>query len=206
MKILIISQGRSGSTNLLNYLSNSIPNHLSYNEPFNVDPIKVKNTIPLDLKAPNLIVKTLVSYVPSNCYTFFDTEQTIQKIINYYLNSLIPNFNKIVLLTRMNEIENVKSYYNSLETNKWHSPYHMPSSFSFSKDQRINSILSNIRNNNSILYRLSEIIKVPITYYEDIFTGDKNKIQNFLKQSQIEISNFEKFYSYLDPKNRYRQN
>ena len=46
---------------------------------------------------------------------------------------------------------------------------------------------------------------IPFTYYEDIYSGDKSKVDLFIKDNSLPIDN-KILHKWLDPKWRYRQN
>ena len=202
MKILIISSARSGSTSLFKAFQNTLPNHIGFCEPFNnaSDP---PPTNPYHLNYKNLIVKFLSNQVPINCYGFFNKGAVYKESINFFIKNIIPNFEKVVLLTRLDDYKSIESFNFSAKHQKWHDPY-KPQTKILPED--IPVLLDHLMHSKSIIYGLSNILNIPITYYEDLFTGNKDNIYKFLTKNQIEVSNFEKFYSYLDPKKRYRQN
>ena len=212
MKTLIISPPRSGSTSLFLGLHKSIKGCKGFCEPFN--PINepfgdLKSEYSLDYN--NLLVKLLpwdLLYSHPLPLRFIDLVFTknfvsFDILLPYILEGLVKyssNFDKVILLRRKNEIESAKSTTHA-SSNGYHIPYSYDSTkYDYSKD------LNFVVNNNNIIKNLSSILNIPITYYEDLFIGNKNNIKNFIDINQLPISNFENFYSYLDPKNRYRQN
>jgi hypothetical protein len=202
MKILIISSARSGSTSLFKAFQNTLPNHICFCEPFNEfsDP---PPTNPYHLNYKNLVVKFLSNQVPVNCYGFFNNLNIYKESINFFIKNTIPNFEKVVLLTRLDDYKSIESFSFASKSENWHDPYKPQTKIPL---EDIPVLLDHLMHSKSIIYGLSNILNIPITYYEDLFTGNRDKVKNFLTQSQLEIPNFEKFYSYLDPKNRYRQN
>jgi hypothetical protein len=212
MKILIISSPRSGSTSLFNGLYKSLYNFKGFCEPFNPNSESLGNlNKEYSLTYPNLLVKILpwdllysqplpiyfLNLFFSKNYVSFDA------LLPYILENLIKyssNFDKIILLRRKNEIESSKSTIYS-NNNEYHNLYFYDNiKYDYSED------LNFVVNNNLIIKNLSNELNISITYYEDLFTGNKDNIKNFISANQLPISSFENFYSYLDPKNRYRKN
>ena len=212
MKILIISPPRSGSTSLFNGLYKTLNNFKGFCEPFNLGSESLGNSNKeYSLDYPNLLVKILTwDLLFSRPFPLYFMDLLFSKnfvsfdsLMPYILENLkqyLSNFNKIILLKRKNEIESAKSMAYSIR-NEYHLPYSYDGTkYDYSED------LNFIVNHNNIIKTLSNKLNIPITYYEDLFTGNKDNIKNFIHINQLPISNFENFYSYLDPKNRYRQN
>jgi hypothetical protein len=213
MKILIIGNFRSGSTTLFNAFYKSMDGHKGFSEPFNFIEDKFgdpKSTYSLNY--PNLIVKILfwdLLYSKPLPFTFIN-----KTLVNNFLtfNDLIPyiiddlsqyslNFDRTIIIKRQNEIESAKSLSASSKNRQFHSPY------TYDNTQHDYSIsLNSIVTGNNILQGLSTNLNIPLTYYEDIYSGNIIKIEEFLEKKQIKVDNFNLFCEILNPKYRYRQN
>jgi len=212
MKILIISSPRSGSSSLLNAIYKSIDKCKGFAEPFNKvreegfgDPISEYS-----LDYSKLVVKILSwdllpfenfdekNLIFQNSILHADDINFITPILNYS-----KNFNKIILLSRKSQMQAAKSLLSSILNNSFHTKYNYSSSLDPKLMERSLQI---IKNNNSIIEVLGKYLKLPINYYENIYNKDKDSLKNFLISNNIKIDNFNTFKSYLDLKNRYRQN
>ena len=213
MKILIISTPRSGSTALFNGIFKSLNNYKGFCEPSNLQSESLGNPIKdYSLNYPNLIVKILtwdVFYsrpLPLNTIDllFANNFVSLDNVMPSILEDLVnysSDFNKVILLRRKNEIESAKSSRHASLESKYHNPYFYNNT-KYDYSENLNFIV----NHNKIIHNLSNILKIPITYYEDLFQGSKSNINNFLTQNNIQLDNINTFYEYLNPKNRYRQN
>jgi hypothetical protein len=213
MKILILATPRSGSTTLFNALYKTLNNYKGFCEPFNNESKSLGDpNNEYSLNHNNLLVKILfwdiMHIIPlSNILLLSIISQgflSFNKLFPYIVNNLISyssNFDKIILLKRENEIESAKSMAYATSQRSFHSPYtYNNNKFNYSK------WLNFIVNSNNIMQHLSQNLKIPLTYYEDLFQNDTLKIQSFLNQNQIEINDFQLFCNMLNSKNRYRQN
>lgn len=195
MKILIIAHHRSGSTVLMRSLFHGIKNSIEICEPFkNKNPNTISNHIAfLNNSTNNVIEKHLITQ-PTKNYN--------DNIL--FFKEYMLNFNKVIILLRNNQIETAKSQYylvkHMAEGVSVHSPYTIKENLDLSQD------LTSVKNYHKSLYNLSSITKIPITFYEDLYSGNKEYINYFLKTQDIQINNFNLFCEYLNPKNRYRQN
>ena len=190
MKILIISSGRAGSNSLSKGLQLSLNNHKLITEPFNEYYFKED----YNLTNSNLIVKTLSFHGPLNLFRYVDINLIQKQTINFLLN-YCTNFSKLILLGRIHHSNSAKSWqklFTSQYPNK--NPLH---------NLPYTDFLSHVSYSESILETISNIKGVPITYYEDIFSGNKNIIDIFLNNHQIQLDN-NSLYDFLDPKNKYK--
>ena len=213
MKILILGNPRSGSTSLFQGLHKSLEGYKSFCEPLNPKEEKfgdLKSEYSLEYN--KLIVKILpwdliIKSFSSQDFIFNLFEKnyiSLNELFPSIINSLIEyskNFQKIILLDRKDKIEQSQSLKYASITQNYHNFY------KFNNEDLDFLTQTNLLNNHSkVLNILSNTLNIPITYYEDLFQGNKNSINNFLTQNNIQVDNFENFYSYLNPKNRYRQN
>jgi hypothetical protein len=219
MKIIIIGLGRSGTTSFQKGLKASINNSSSLFEVFNnqsphyIGTQSLKNHIKKLYSFPHektLIEKNLIQdplAIIGNTPSFADfTIEEFNKyvdishiILNFYLEYSL-NFDKIILMSRKNLKEATESWVNSAATSNFFQPYKPLPQLDTSKFSPLIDIYS------SILETLSFKLNIPITYYEDLYTGNKKDIQVLLNKNDLQIDNFELLYEYLHPKNRLRQN
>ena len=203
MKLLILSSGRAGSTSLQKGLCNSIENTKPHFEPFNLkrpdainsnDKLK-KHIININnLSKKSIYIEKNLIHQPNDIYP--------NSIIDFYLNYILY-FDKVILLVRKDVNEIANSYSNANLNNNWHYFYKPVKNIPSDIKKRY---LYDAKNFNNLLYTLSDITKIPIIYYENLFSGNKNYIKNFLKLFDIRVDDFDKFYTYLNPKNRYKRN
>jgi hypothetical protein len=105
----IIAEGRSGSQNLLNWLSTALPNFESIHEPFN--PNETRYT-------QDISGNDLSWIVPNRNYIIKELWHTDRNFV-----PLIEKSDKIICLYRENWFEQVSSLLYAFKTNKWHSKY-----------------------------------------------------------------------------------
>ncbi len=159
MKILIISLPRTGSTSLMNNLSKEYGLKPIF-EPF------TKFDNPTYNGEDNVVVKTIICHHPNNI-------------------ELIKQFDKIILLSRKNlkellESHSYQTYFSKINGYNSNNPYvytSPPDDVIKLCDLDINKWILDIQ-------LLSDLTKIPITYYEDIFDiNSKNRlrIKNDLK-------------------------
>lgn len=209
MKILILANLRSGSTTLFNALYKSMKGYKGFCEPWNPSETKFgdsKSTYSLEY--PNLIVKILPWDLYFN-YSFKIIDDSFQSNIisvNYVksciinsLNDYVINFDKVILLNRKNKLEQAQSNSFAARNNLFHNNYE------YDDFQDLSRSFNLIKNHDDILDYLSNSWKIPLIYYEDLFLGNTNNIDNFVKNYDLPVKDFKILYEYLNPKNRYRQ-
>jgi hypothetical protein len=187
MKILIIAHARSGSSNLLRALVNVLDSK-KYGEPFakrrgeQAIADSYKN-IDLENKC---VVKTFMEHIPTDEASF-----------NFYIK--YPNkFDVVILLIRKNKTETAVSLLNGRKTNKWSSPY-TNTITNVSK-----RILTKLIFKSTEIEDVSNELGIPITYYENLYSGD---IDIFTKEmKKIGLDKYtDELFPYFNPKNRLRQ-
>tara|TARA_R110000782_G_scaffold129996_3_gene221652 strand:- start:54 stop:749 length:696 start_codon:yes stop_codon:yes gene_type:complete len=230
MKILIISSGRAGSSALSIGLSNSINLCNLFFEPFvppNIDG-RDRGLSQSDLSSPtnflkhhyflknsnfSLVEKHIIwdpciwDYI-SFSQIFYKVEylhkirqnMTIEACVNFYLE-YSKLFDVVILLGRKNIDDLVNSWGQANSTGNFFLPYKNNLNLNIKPKKEMPNILLL----EEMLNKLSNKLNLPITYYEDLFSGNKEFIKNFLKINNIPIDDFSLFCEYLDPKNRYKQ-
>ncbi len=156
MKILIISLPRTGSTSLLYRMADEYkvrpifePFHDGTNAYYNGETVWV-----YDKNENNIIVKTIIHHHPNNL-------------------ELVKEFNMIILLSRRNlkECAESNAYYFKHIQNGQNNGFRSDSPYFYeniSKRELDISIDFTIKWDNE-LKKLSELLNIPVTYYEDIF-------------------------------------
>lgn len=216
MKILILGLGRSGTTSLLNGLNASINNSLRLFEVFNpfspdyADQNYINHKNFLKNQTTPLIEKNLISdltkhishtevFASLSFYQLIHSMPLFQFITNFYIK-YFKSFDKIILMSRRNLKESTISWVNCSHYKNFFEPYKPNPSLDI-KDK-----LLEFEFYQKVLEDISLKLNIPITYYEDIYTGNKQDLQTFLKKTNIQVDNFEILFEHLHPKNRLRQN
>lgn len=187
MRIAIISHYRSGSTSFCRWLSSELNLPLII-EPYNIDVYWNKNrvnNIESALHLENVVVKYL--------YNQFENEQQLFNVLN--------SFDKILLLTRENEIDSAISAVYAEETKKYHNTYFIDTNWINKHNGNIELEIENIKVLKNKINNISNGLHIT---YENIFvqTTDIIKIKEY-----IGIELFKNEYNYLlDNKRRYRNN
>ena len=206
MKVLIITSGRSGSTSLALGLSNSINGCDLFFEPFASFNHNNNELIRNDLGTPTSIKKhvfylrnsdynVIEKHIIDDPYYWGDNKEVSRKdcCVDFYLN-YSKCFDKIILLDRRKLEDWVDSWVNAREKNEF---------FKYEekkiKDVDYKEELKQYGELKEMLYIISDKLKIPVYYYEDIFSGDKNYIKEFLDKLEIKIDSFEKLYDKLKP-------
>lgn len=191
MRILIIGTARSGTTTL----TSAIGSVLSLNqimEPFNPgSSYNLYNPI-----QKNIILKTLIQH-----------HETFDDLVE-----LSKTFDKTILLSRRDKIASWESYCNGVDRREkvkvrngyyngfhlWHQSYvHNPDSL----DEKSKDIVIGIMDS---IISLSEYMGLPIIWYEDLYSTDKNLAQQTFNSLGLNIK-YEDVYIYMNPTKKYRK-
>ena len=189
--ILIVGPHRSGSTNLMNSLSKILG--LYYiEEPWNYYlHSKGKYDYPFFLKDYG-VVKSLIEQKAA--------EWMKPDIVDFYLHC-IELFDYVIILNRKDRIALAESYARQMqfgEVGSWHVNYKIEDTSVLNLElDKINTWCDNIN-------ELSNKSNIPVTWYEDLYSGDDHKIKGILIKWGFDID-FDLFKSSVDPKNKYRQ-
>jgi hypothetical protein len=143
MKILIISLPRTGSTSLLYKIAKE-RNLKPFFEPFDGTNRVIYNN------EDNSVVKTIICHYKNNL-------------------ELIGKFDEVILLNRRNLKELIESHSYQTYFSKTGYNSNNPYVYKQPPQEIINLCTSDILNWNEEIKYLSEITKIPIIYYEDIF-------------------------------------
>lgn len=161
MKILILSNSRCGSTNLMKSISSA------YNIPYVFEPFIIGGQY--DLSKP-LVLKSLIN----------------QNSLEFY-REFIPMFDKVIFLTRRNTIEMVESLVDMKKRFKdvgydvnagVHS---VPYSFDYDGDITEDEMYFKVVNRKNELIKLANEFNHHIDYYEDVFIENKSLVDTDIK-------------------------
>jgi len=195
-KILIITIGRTGSTNLSKGLAANL-NLKLFDEPFNPSLNKYSHDFNLKkLKTKkSLIVKHIWFHTPVE----YNYKNFLQEFITY--------FDKIFMLVR----SNIKEHYESLVNLKYRTntkvnvfeKYNyndIPSKFK--EDYKNILTIEKLSSYVEYLHNFSIDNNIPILYYEKLYSEDIHSNVDYIRKFIPEIS--ENINTYLNPVNRQR--
>ena len=188
--ILIVGTHRSGTTNLLNSLA-QIFDTSKIEEPWNYYLFSHH-----ECKYPQIlqqygIVKSLVEQVPY----YWKKEYTV----DFYLD-LIDHYSKVVLLGRKNRIAIAESYARQMQfgDHDWHKEYSIEDTSILKLDMEF------INETCDTLIEISEKSGIPITWYEDLYSGEVNKLKKVVNNWNFNVD-IPILLEYTNPHNRYRK-
>ena len=165
MKVLIISLPRCGSTSLMKKLS--IENNLeSFMEPFSMEKIHPSYDYWDDKN--NVVVKTLIG------------QPQLKDLVSFYLE-FSKKFDDVILLSRHDLVAVSESFaylkWNLDKGVSFDDKYH------WEETPNLNETYKLITKLNDDLIKLSNNLKIPITYYEDIY--DINSKDRLRKNKRV---------------------
>ena len=213
MKLLILSLPRTGSSKLLEAITTQAandPNDLDLGvfEPQNPrywghlkkDQIKNHQEQHLNILSDSkeIYVKCIVDHISLLC-------NALNINIWNYLDFYFKLFDEVILLNRRDINKLVESFSNCLYTQNWHSSYeYSPKDISL---EQLESNKNHILKYNNLLNQITtKFPQYPINYYEDLFSGNKKYLKEFLFKYNIKFNNYDIFFEKVDPKNKYRKN
>ena len=100
-------------------------------------------------------------------------------------------------MSRKNRKAIAESWGLAEKTNNWNYSYYLEENHNLEID------LTPIDYYCNKLEELSEKLQIPITWYEDLYSGDLNLIQKSIDKWDLNIT-AEQLFQYVDPKLRYR--
>jgi hypothetical protein len=158
MSILIISLPRTGSTELGKRLSNK--HKLKYEfEPFNPS----ANLLPIT-NFNRIVLKTIIFHLPNH----INEENRIKWLIE-----LSSKFEDVILLTRRNLVECAESWSYLLWKEKEKS-FKSTQPYLWEKTPNYEEEFKNIVKWDEELKTISDVLNIPITYYEEIYDPKEN--------------------------------
>jgi len=188
MKILILASARSGSTILIRALS-KILRLYPYGEPFNYGLPNRPDTYPFPLQSRS-IVKTLVHQRPQK----YDGKEDFYQVYK-------REFDKVILLTR----KDLQQTYESLSYNVHNHPNgDWPFRYWYKKVPFKQELYDSVGLQYKQILQYSKKWDIPVTYYENLYSGNKEIIYECIKTWNLKID-YDRLYHFIDPKNRYRK-
>ena len=200
MKILIIATQRSGGTALTNGIG--LENYYRIHEPFVMvsDSDKLIEYPIKELeKYNNTVVRTLSQQKPPS----------IKYNITNFHQILAKDFDKVICLDRLNTKEHEKSHINllwkmqnkQLVTNTWQID-EIPQQFidEYYRDNQHHIL----REQKEQLKLSSDVLKVPITWYEDLYSDNRTLSFATISKLGLDLDSFS-LNETLHPAKKYRQ-
>ena len=200
MKILIIATQRSGGTALTNGIG--LENYYRIHEPFVMvsDSDKlIEYPIKKLEKYNNTVVRTLSQQKPPS----------IKYNITNFHQILAKDFDKVICLDRLNTKEHEKSHINllwkmqnkQLVTNTWQID-EIPQQFidEYYRDNQHHIL----REQKEQLKLSSDVLKVPITWYEDLYSDNRTLSFATISKLGLDLDSFS-LNETLHPAKKYRQ-
>ncbi len=178
MKRLLLSQGRTGSLNLVRYVKESNKKLKVYREPFNTTAIKDTNIfIPL-----SQIIKDTNNFVENKIGKGSLPEELQNLSTDDLMYYLLSNFDIIGILSRRDLNLQTQSVLNAKLSNTWNSQY-------LYKDVDVNlfpEFKDQLKNEKTQLEYISNNYNIPIFYYEDLYiNSQKENLKLFCDYFQI---------------------
>lgn len=187
-RILIVSVCRSGSSNLQRSLS-KIFKLESIQEPWNYNLHKRgKYPYPDSITNPS-IVKTIVEHIP--------IEMENGKLLDFHLD-LLSYYDNIILLSRKDRLSVAESYTYANKISTWHKQY------SIDDVSELNIDIDQVNEWCDALDTLSKESGIGITWYENLYSGDKATVKESIDKWNFEVD-FNLLFEKLNPKDRYRK-
>lgn len=191
MKVLIIGTHRSGTSNLMIALS-EVFNLKHIPEPWNLKLNESLERNSENFTYPDIlnrygIVKSLVDHYPPSFDSCFDFYKDCKK-----------HFDHILLLGRENRIQLAESKAYASTYNKWYSTY------SIEKDNILELDMDSVNRECDNLIKLASVLNIPITWYEDLYSGDMDIINHVVNKWSLDIET-NVISRYLNPKDKLRK-
>ena len=190
MKILIIAIARSGSTTLATMFGR-ILNYTTYHEPFNFTHPKTASKVFPNTLPTNCVVKTISDQKPKDVIDSLD-----------FYTKYVNEYDKVVLLSRKDKqlvYESILYRVTYFFKGNWHTPY------VYQELPENKQIRDYVETQSNLIESLSDILDIPITWYEDLYSGNQQIVEREIKNWNIDSINYENTLEYLNPKNKYRK-
>jgi hypothetical protein len=201
MKIQILGPPRSGTTCLYEALRDNINYSMGIFEPINPTwryKVPISNYLEPEIKIHLDIVNNhQTNLIEKNVILDINSKDELNLCLNFYKNYL-KSFDKVVLLYRKNIDDQALSTKVSMLTKNWHSPY---------KDIEVDykELLPMLKFKNELIINLSKELKIPIFFYEDLYSNNIDYLNKFLNYHNIELTNPGAFYAKMNTKNKLKQ-
>ena len=190
MKILIIAISRSGSTALARMFGH-ILGYTTYYEPFN-------------FSHPSAASQIFPNTLPSNCVVKSISDQKPKDVIDIldFYTKYVNEYDKVILLSRKDKqlvyesiLHRVTYFFNG----NWHTPY------VYEELPENKKVRDYVENQSNLIESLADILDIPITWYEDLYSGNQQIVEREIKNWNIDSINYENTDKYLNPKYKYRK-
>ena len=190
MKILIIAISRSGSTALARMFGH-ILGYTTYYEPFNFG-------------HPSAASQIFPNTLPSNCVVKSISDQKPKDVIDIldFYTKYVNEYDRVILLSRKDKqlvyesiLHRVTYFFNG----NWHTPY------VYQELPENKEVREYVKNQSNLIESLSDILNIPITWYEDLYSGNQQIVEREIKNWNIDSINHENTDEYLNPKYKYRK-
>lgn len=192
MKILIIGTPRSGTSSLVVGIGESLKYKI-ISEPFNYTSKDISYNLVKDGKfviPENCALKNIIRQQPK--------EMSEINFIDFY-DLFVPLFDKVIVITRIRQDLLIESYLQALETGVWHDKWVKTHEFDDYEEEH-----QRMETNLKMLHIVAKRYNLPITYYEELYSGDKEKINKILKQWDIPGLHYNNMFEYINPEKKYR--
>ena len=196
MKILIEAIPRSGSTALLKAIG-KIYNCRAITEPWlkATHHERQSEDFLKERKIKNVAIKLMSSQVPS--------DGTYEDRLDIHTR-FAKQFDLVICLGRKNKKEQVESFVHAVKNNKnpneWHGKYifnnNLPDNIYHQYGRQYDSHMSDLK-------LLANNLDSEIIWYEDLFSGDKDRVNQCLKNLPDNIS-YDSLKKYINPVLKYR--
>ena len=201
MKILILSVGRCGSSKLSSGLT-TLLGYTGSNEPFNPTLGTQHKFVPYtypDEVPSNSVMKCIYGY--DHLPSLGDWQPGFNILYNNkFFLKFAKRFDKVILQSRRNVTELAESVQNSELTGNFGTEY----TYGNQTLHKRHMVFSHRMTMNFGLF--ARKIGKPITYYEDLYSKDRNVSEQAVKIFDIPQLNFDALYdNYLDPKFKLRR-
>lgn len=200
MKILILGVPRSGTTSMFKSFQNEFKDWTSISEPW----VIINDTNKVDIDShENLLIKTQIYQQPNLSIRIKE-----EGIRNYqwidafdFYKSIIPKFDKVILLNRKNSEDAAISYSYSFGTHIWQQSY-KPVIHQL-QDVPLRIGMYGVLNKR--MERIRKEFGLKIWYYEDLYHENNSEtILSFIDDLNIPIRDKDSFLNYYNTKNRLR--
>ncbi len=180
MRICVVSTGRAGSTSLYNLIKDHLGSeYYTITEPFNEKIGEIKpNQFEIITENVNVLIKTITNQKP------------IDKTDEFIDDWIFDFFDKVILLDRLNQKEQVESFAYLTHTNNkfWHTKqvYRM----SVVPEEIINEWQDKLLYSKKTINDYSKKHNKKIYYYEDIFINKNTEtIKEIFEYLEIDLKN-----------------
>ena len=201
MKVLILGTPRSGTTRLARYFQSGL-NYTIHLEPWNeyIRTSETRYSFPFALES-NCAVKSIIHQLPDEYSDISFTE---------FYKELLKEYELVIFLSRKDREAVLKSYTFQRELmiedeklgrpNSWHRPYNLKDNYSLPIEKYRQEVDSYFE----IFDKVKQDLNLEVTWYEDLYSGNKNKVSNIIKKWGKEHS-FDNIIKYVHPSKRYKR-